>query len=92
MRGLKLKALTKEYTNPRRTPPGVRGLKHEIDLTLTRYLWSHPARGAWIETDKAAAGMRAAGRTPPGVRGLKLKPQINFEKYDIVAPRPGCVD
>ena len=33
---------------------------------------SHPGRGAWIETDKAAAEMRAAeSRTPGGVRGLK---------------------
>ncbi len=34
---------------------------------------SHPARGAWIETEQPATVWgRTPRRTPPGVRGLKL--------------------
>ena len=34
---------------PRRTPHGVRGLKFPLWTQRLKSLWSHPARGAWIE-------------------------------------------
>ena len=34
---------------------------------------SHPARGAWIETENTVSrSSLGESRTPPGVRGLKL--------------------
>lgn len=56
----------------RRTPPGVRGLKHPGTGVYRSSYKSHPARGAWIETPmKDSSPPKTYGRTPPGVRGLK---------------------
>ena len=33
-----------------RTPHGVRGLKPAVIIITSQYKWSHPSRGAWIET------------------------------------------
>ena len=32
-----------------RTPQGVRGLKYPVSVDVVVVIWSHPARGAWIE-------------------------------------------
>ena len=55
-----------------RTPPGVRGLKHDSPDGYNLVTASHPARGAWIETQTLynSHGVDRC-RTPPGVRGLK---------------------
>ena len=55
----------------RRTPPGVRGLKRLKAIDNSFCIWSHPARGAWIETALNGKIDLTDGRTPPGVRGLK---------------------
>ena len=54
---------------------------------------SHPARGAWIETDmQLNLYIKRYRRTPRGVRGLKLR-ICDFRVVNIgVAPRAGCVD
>ena len=55
-----------------RTPLGVRGLKQTQQRWRPFHQVSHPARGAWIETEyKTALDKVYGGRTPLGVRGLK---------------------
>ena len=57
---------------PRRTPPGVRGLKYQPMITDGIPVESHPARGAWIEINMSYHDLlNQYGRTPQGVRGLK---------------------
>ena len=70
VRGLKRSAGKSAIFYNCRTPPGVRGLKHHRHGRDVPFCLSHPARGAWIETDKKAPS----------------------DKFDDVAPRPGCVD
>ena len=72
MRGLKLRRNIIPADYPRRTPPGVRGLKLGVERGATAFQKSHPARGAWIETNTLLLGICVKpSRTPPGVRGLK---------------------
>ena len=55
-----------------RTPPGVRGLKHFLQVFMKPRGQSHPARGAWIETSLRLLPLFILERrTPPGVCGLK---------------------
>ena len=77
----------------RRTPRGVRGLKHLNIEHAQKRMKSHPARGAWIETIRRIGhpSLRSR-RTPRGVRGLKPdRIGSSFGKF-AVAPRAGCVD
>ena len=71
VRGLKRTQLPQAVVRTCRTPPGVRGLKHRYQVINLRYKQSHPARGAWIETEPGGSSPSRFGRTPPGVRGLK---------------------
>ena len=52
MRGLKQYYACKWIQHSSRTPPGVRGLKLLHRGKVVRLTKSHPARGAWIETDR----------------------------------------
>ena len=55
-----------------RTPQGVHGLKSIAPLANNCGIWSHPARGAWIEISLLLAELLdRLSRTPQGVRGLK---------------------
>ena len=63
-----------------------------MGLKLNRLMKSHPARGAWIEIDKAL--MQYDGTESHPARGAWI--EINTGAWlwmrMVVAPRKGCVD
>ena len=90
MRGLKLSKDYHKAKQLRRTPGGVRGLKHPQLPLLLHLSWSHPARGAWIETYNWLLQMQIRGSlTPPGVRALKRKVLTQFKYESRCRTPPG---
>lgn len=58
----------------RPTPHGVGGLKFLPGRAAEGHLWSHPARGGWIEIcSKYVPSGLLLGPTPHGAGGLKLR-------------------
>ena len=76
-----------------RTPPGVRELKHQVQVKQNNVLRRTPPGVRELKLTTAHdEGEESKGRTPPGVRELKQDTFL-FSGGDLrVAPLPGCVN
>ena len=93
VRGLKQKTKSSLGRHkPCRTPPGVRGLKPTFLYRPDLFSWSHPTRGAWIETLLGDAKREELQSHPTRGAWIETERRVNTTTLYIVAPHPGCVD